>query len=330
MPPHAPSWWRWVSTPMSWPLGADSPFGRPTEPRSGQPGLAGLNLSRKVRRLSFYTPFDPSSQKTYTGTGSTNSGDTMVDPQVVALTYRIEHGRSVAYDDPPPLIREESQFRLQVKGERARFKLKEHFATERDARDAVAEYIDSWQMSADLQGGPDSLRLFFQDSEIVDRQPRPGVVRLRTSIRSGIPRVSARLQVVRSKYPEPPKDRNFQHPDVKTMHMRYIGYRRGKEPLASMAYFCLTVLEHTVVGSNRRRKVAGEWRIEETVLGRISKLSSTRGGSTARKADGVERPLTCEESRFLDEATKSIILHVAKMACSPNTTSELTLDAIAT
>ena len=41
MLPHAPCWWRWVSTPMSWPLGADSPFvrgptfGRPTEPRCG-------------------------------------------------------------------------------------------------------------------------------------------------------------------------------------------------------------------------------------------------------------------------------------------------------
>ena len=27
------------------------------------PGLAGLNLSGKVRRLSFYTPFDPSSSR---------------------------------------------------------------------------------------------------------------------------------------------------------------------------------------------------------------------------------------------------------------------------
>ena len=254
----------------------------------------------------------------------------MVDPHVVALTYRIEHGRSVAYDDPPSLIREESQFRLQVNEEKARFEFKQHFTTERDARDAVAEYIDSWQMSADLQGGPDSLRLFFQDSEIVDRQPRPGVVQIRASIRSGIPQVSARLQVVRSQYPEPPKDRNFQHPDVKAMHVRYIGYRRGKEPLASMAYFCLTVLENTVAGSNRRRKVARKWRIEEAVLGRIAELSSTRGGSTARKADGVDQPLTHEESRFLDEATKSTILHVAKMACSPATTSKLTQDAIAT
>ena len=53
----------------------------------------------------------------------------MVDPQVVALRYRIEHGRSVAHRKPPPFVHEEPQFRLEVKEGTVRFEFKEHFAT---------------------------------------------------------------------------------------------------------------------------------------------------------------------------------------------------------
>ena len=254
----------------------------------------------------------------------------MVDPHVVALTYRIEHSRSVAYRNPPPLAREERQFHLEVKEGTVRFEFKEHFPTERQARDAVAQYIESWQMSADLEGGPGSFRLVFQDAEVVDRQPSPGGVSLRMSARAGKPRASFRMRAVSRRYPEPPADCDFQHPDVKAMYVRFIGHRQGDEPLASMAYFCLTVLEHSVQPPKRREKAARRWRIDKAVLDRVAELSSTRGGTAARKAEGIGKPLTSEERRFLHDAIRSTIGHAANMAYSTGTTPDwLTLGAIA-
>ena len=94
----------------------------------------------------------------------------MADSRMAALTYRIEHGGSVAYDDPPPFERDEPRFRLEVKEGTARFEFKEPLAAKRTAQAAVAEYIDSWQMSADLETGPNSLLLAFVDAEFVDHQ----------------------------------------------------------------------------------------------------------------------------------------------------------------
>ncbi len=255
----------------------------------------------------------------------------MVDPHVVALTYRIKHSRSVAYRNPPALSRDESQFRLQVTEGLARFEFKQHFASEREARNAVAQYIESWQMSADLDRGPGSFRLAFQNADIVDRQPPSDGVSLRMSARAGAPRASARLQAVSRHYPEPPADCDFQHPDVKAMHMRYVGFCKNEEPLASMAYFCLTVLEHSVQPPKRREKAARRWRIDRGVLDRIAELSSTRGGTAARKAEGIGKPLTSAESRLLHQAIRSTIRHVARMA-SPSgpTPKRLSLGAIQT
>ena len=211
----------------------------------------------------------------------------------------------------------------------ARFEFKQHFATEREARASIAQYIESWQMNADLDRGPGSFRLAFQGADIVDRQPPSDGVSLRMSARAGAPRVSARLQAVSRHYPEPPADCNFQHPDVKAMHIRYLGFRKNEEPLASMAYFCLTVLEHSVQPPRRREKAARRWRIDRAALDRIAALSSTRGGTAARKAEGIGKPLTSEESRFLHQAIKSIIGHASRMACSTDSTPKrLTLDAI--
>lgn len=255
----------------------------------------------------------------------------MVDPHVLALTYRIEHSRSIAYRNPPPLSREEPQFRLEATQGLVHFEFKQHFATEREARDAVSSYIESWQMSAELARGPGSFRLVFKDAEVVDRQPPSHDASLRMSVRAGKPRVSVRMQAVNRHYPKPPDECDFQHPDVKAMHVRYIGYRQNEEPLASMAYFCLTVLEHGVQPPRRRETAASRWRIDKAVLDRVAELSSTRGGNAARKANGIGKPLTSEESRFLHQAIKSIIGHVARMACSTGSTPKrLTLRALVT
>ena len=88
-------------------------------------------------------------------------------------------------------------------------------------------------------------------------------------------------------------------------------------------------MEHSVQRPKRRERAARRWRIDKAVLDRVAELSSTRGGTAARKAEGIGKPLTSEESRFLHDAIRSIVGHAANMAYSTGTTPDwLTLGAI--
>lgn len=243
----------------------------------------------------------------------------MNDPHVVALIYRVEHGNSVDYREAKPLILEEPAFRVEIKDNQARFELKGHYATKEDARNAIRDYINDWESDACLEHGPDSFRLQFERAEIEDRNPTPGVTNLQATFTGSMfGSISATLTVDMLNYPAPPSGVNFRDPNVQTMHQRYMGYRQGNEPLASMAYFCLTVLEHSMGQKRGRRAAAHEYKIDFSVLDRIGKLSSKKGGSGARKADGVDKDFTTKERTFLKQAIQRMIRRVAEKAHSPD------------
>ncbi|MXY66745.1 MAG: hypothetical protein F4206_08790 [Gammaproteobacteria bacterium] len=242
----------------------------------------------------------------------------MNDPHVVALIYRIDHGDTIDYSRAERLERDEPRFRLTVEDNNARFELKEHFSTEEQAREAIANYIRIWEFDATLQyGNPDSFRLEFVKSEIIDRSPSPGHDRV--SVRLGIQGTgSAKVTLSVREYPAPPSDIAL-CPEAETMHQRYMGYRQQREPLPSMAYFCLSMLEDPPItdsGNSRKRgarkDTAKRFGIDEHVLNRISELSSTKGGANARKRKGTGQPLTSGECNFLDRAVKAIIRRVAE------------------
>lgn len=166
----------------------------------------------------------------------------MNDPHVVALNYAVTHGDTIDYGNAEPLDLDEPEFRLTVADRKVRFEFKTHHATEEGARDSLADYIRNWEFDATLTyGSPDSFRLQFEKAEIIDRNPTPGVTRIggRLEIRGT---GSARLAVGVSKYPSPPSNMSL-NSDIETMHHRYMGFRARHEPLESMAYFCLTMLE---------------------------------------------------------------------------------------
>ncbi len=247
----------------------------------------------------------------------------MNDPHVVALIYGIEHGGSVDYEEAEPFVREESAFRLEVRDKKARFELKDHYPEESAARESIEEYIRVWEFDACLNNGPGSFRLRFDESEIEDRNPTPGEVRIRAGIRAGVPAVSASVTRRIRNYPSPPSGLAI-NPDVQTMYDRYMNYRQGREPLPGMAFFCLTVLEDTVKPHYAARKIGKRkaasryYRVEKGILDKIGEIASTRGGSSeARKNEGVNQGLTEEERRFLDRAVRKIIRRVAEKACVP-------------
>ena len=89
-----------------------------------------------------------------------------------------------------------------------------------------------------------------------------------------------------------------------------MGYLQGREPLASMAYFCLTMLED----KKDRMTAARKYGIDREVLTKIAKLSSEKGGQEARKARGINRELTPSETRFLQKAIPALIRRAAEVA----------------
>ena len=87
----------------------------------------------------------------------------------------------------------------------------------------------------------------FDHADIINRDSPSGHVVHAESGSYVIHRLSvgltdeASLHVFRVNYPPAPAGFEVS-PDVETMWYRYDGYRRRREPLASMAYMCLTVL----------------------------------------------------------------------------------------
>ena len=243
----------------------------------------------------------------------------MTYPRVKALHFVIEHGPSVDYSQAEPLSLEEPSFDVVVNDRNVCFTMKAHCATESDARHAVARYIDAWEFEAGLARGPESFRLRFDVADIEDLDPSTGQTFLRPRpIRLHATTGSLEVQLQKRRYPAPPTCGLAINPDVRSMFDRYLGYRRGREHLTTMAYFCLTVLE-TSTGQRRdaRKAASKRYGIDEQVLRRIGQLTATKGGAGARKAQGARHDLSRDETRFLDEAIKTSIRRAAETAHDP-------------
>ena len=245
----------------------------------------------------------------------------MNDPHVVALAYRIEHGPGIDWARAVPLHVQEDCFDVRAENGQVRFDLKEHYASEEEARFAVeADYIPNWEFVIGLARGPNAFRLRFDRSEIVDRNPPPGPPTLSVSARAGLPTAKVNLAPpAPPAFPEPPRAAIKRSSDVDSMFEHYLRHLGGGEPLPAMAYFCLTQLEQMAGGRN---EAALRFGISKKVLGRIGELSTNKGGASARKAIGHHAPYTPEEERFLKSAIKTLIRRAAEVEYGPDPNRE--------
>ena len=81
------------------------------------------------------------------------------DPHVEALIYAIEHDPSVSYEWATPIEVEHQGFSLKVEDGRARFELRDHYATAGEAQAAVQPFIDQWELKERLRTGPGAVCL---------------------------------------------------------------------------------------------------------------------------------------------------------------------------
>lgn len=133
------------------------------------------------------------------------------------------------------------------------------------------------------------------------------------------PRV--KVTTVVAEHPAPPTGPAIDpdDPDASFVLSRLDLYRQGREPLADVAYLCLTVLEDSAPGGkgSKQKRAARHYQIEEKVLNRVGELSSTKGGSVARKARGRSDPFTKEETHFLEAAVVALTRRAAEKAANP-------------
>ena len=245
-------------------------------------------------------------------------------PHVVALCYKIEHGAGIDYSGAEPFEVRHDAFDVRVKDGHVRFSMNDHFTTERDARDSVDAYIGGWELDAALLRGPNMFMLRFDRAEIKDRRPTPGYKYAQASpVHITISTSEPEVTFLPRTYPLPPPTGLKRSPDVVSMFYRYVGYREGKEPLTALAYFCLTVLEaSTEKRRGRRAAAAKRYHISRQVLDRLAELSTTKGGASARKANGVHKDLTQQERQFLEATVKNIIRRAAEIADDPDASHE--------
>ena len=239
----------------------------------------------------------------------------MPDLHVVALIYRLQPSEHVSYAEPPLLLFENEIARFRLEEDRLRCELKVHVATSEEARGLIDPILRDWEVEVELAWSRGELRFIYQDAEIIDRTPStPGAIRGHVMVALGgaysVATANAASHIIRRRYPDPPVGFHLT-PDAESILLRFRGYQDGREPLLSMAYFCLTVVLSAAGGLSNAAKAFG---IAESVLRKLGELTSNRGDlTTARKARATKHPLTGAERAWIEATVKQLVLRL----CDP-------------
>jgi len=239
------------------------------------------------------------------------------DPHVQTMHYAIGSGEGISYRDPEALSFSNHLGDFDLVDKELRIKPTEHFSDEGEARTAIEPFLRDWEIEADLKSNVGAIRFTFERVELIDRDPpppgSPRVIELKAALSAFATTASASLHLTYTRYPQPPQTFRAT-PEVQHAYRRWIGFRSGKEPLQSMAYFVLTLLESVARG---RQSAARTFQIDSAVLGTIGRLSSTKGDeSTARKAgpDVQFQELSGAEKQWLEEAVRRVIHQLGQRA----------------
>ena len=234
----------------------------------------------------------------------------MNDPHIKALNYRIKHADHVDFDQASPLPHEEPSFSIYIEKGQAKITMKDHYPTREAARAEVDPFLRAWELKATLDfDATDKFEFVFENAEIVDRMPTHGAL-CAQGFADGDGFASADAHSQRSKYPDPPV-RLVVDGNVDLMLYCYRMYREDRRGLAEVAYFCLTVLEHSAGG---RKPAAQSFGIALPVLSKLALLSSEKGGRAARKAIGAQSEFTDKERAWLEAVMKVIIRRASEVA----------------
>jgi len=240
----------------------------------------------------------------------------MRDPHVETLRYRVETANNVTYNNPPSIGVDEEEFNGHLEDGIFACEMKSHYPSIETAKKVVDQYLRAWEIEADLTRGRGEIRFIYEDAKVIDRNPPPPDAPKVLQVEAGsiiVATGEATMRVTRRKYPDPPQIFRVS-PDVETLWGRYQGYLDGKEPLLSMAYFCLTVLETRGKGNKNRREAASKlFAIKKDVLDTLGRLTTQRGDNlTARKAQATPVTLSGSEEAWIEKVIKLLIRRIGE------------------
>ncbi len=244
----------------------------------------------------------------------------MRDPHVQSLQYQVQPADGVRFGDPPPVEWETPEFRARLEGGSLTVGLLRHYATEGVAQQAVEPYLKAWEITAGLDAGQPAFALQFRRATVIDREPPAGTgVRQRATGRATDPAAAALVRPLPA-YPPPPSE-FAASPDVESMWGRWAGYMNDREPLASMAYMCLTLLEASAGGRphERRTYAAAKYGVAREVLKRLAELTSDVGDAqTGREAPvTLHRSHTPAEVGWIEAVVQRLIRRTGEVAYDP-------------
>lgn len=264
----------------------------------------------------------------------------MNDPHVVKLFYNVvplktpttevdySKAKRLEYDN-------HADFTVQVEARVATFTMKTHFASVSDAKNVVQRFIDTWELDIGLKYQPGYVTFRYRTAEVIDRDP-PEHRTYEYTMKGGVQLGgSADVKYYPGEFPSPPET-IVSTPETERMFFRYGLFFAGKEPLLSMAYYCLTELEEKIeprkprkTGSSKRNRIGQELGIDPEVLNRVGELSSEYEDDEVGRKAGTKKKLSESERRWLKKAVMLLIRRLAEHERNPNGVfDQITIDYV--
>jgi hypothetical protein len=244
----------------------------------------------------------------------------MQDPHVEAVYYEIESAEGLPFGNPPSLTVSNHLGVFEVSNGRLTVRPAEHYASGEEARKVIDPFLRAWEVDSDLSRGIGAIRFKFHSVSKIDRRP-PATGEGSVSVATGtgeftVTGYAPTIQIRQNTYPPPPRDFRTT-PEVEVAYGRWKAFREGREPLQSMAYAVLTLVESVAGG---RRQAASTFKVEFRILATIGRLSSTKGdaASIRKFGQGMQfSPLSGGESSWLEAAVRQLIRRIGEHAAGP-------------
>lgn len=245
----------------------------------------------------------------------------MRDPHVESLRYRLKTSATTIYKNPPAVKFTRNEFECYLKDGVLTCRMREHFPTVEEAQRVVEDFLHSWEIKTALGLRRGAMKFQFEDSHVIDRNPPPpGSSEFNYVSTSGGLKFTGSVTSIHSitlrEYPDPPTVFTVT-PDVETLWQRYNNYLDEKEPLPSMAYFCLTLIENKAGRKNKRKLAEKLFRIEKPILDRLGDLTANKGNAeTARKFSekGSINELNEKEEKWIEAVVRIFIQRMGEHA----------------
>lgn len=226
---------------------------------------------------------------------------------VTKLFYRLDC--TTPFSEPDPILGKNEIGSFELKDEVLTIELASECKLIAEARHLASPFIKAWQIEAEICRHPcRKFRFAFWKAEttgaVVDQTgnaPEPFKYE-----KDDKGQLIFELQA----YPPAPSTKFSPHLEAAWSRYLMASYDSG-EPIQSAAYYILTVAETPAGG---RKNAASILQIDKRVLNKLGELTSERGSvTTARKMLGSMKPLTCEETRWIDKAIRMLLLHLGEV-----------------